>query len=258
MSLLPTPKSPTTSHILTTLILILSLIILILTVLLTTWATKDLQSYPTILVASSQSLSTTSRILAFPSRYNSYGLILNIIPGAGGTIDALLLSICFSSIDYIYLAGRTRLAKVSKEAARQNRAPTWLWGVTIFIVAFSVGRSLAGFVGSMVGYYTSARFTLPSGGLDGNGAYLAAEGRGFSVGGWTCQVKDFVVDGDRYKGKLGSLCAQEQAARWLTLPLLVCYSLLLWVVVLRFMGEKGRTRNAGVEGKRVGYVSESE
>lgn len=110
----------------------------------------------------------------------------------------------------------------------------------------------------MVGYYTSARFTLPGGGLDGDGAYMAEDGRGFSVGGWTCQVKDFVVDGDGYEGKLGSLCAQEQTARWLTLPLLVCYSLLLWVVVLRFMGEKRRNRNVGVEGKRVGYVSESE
>lgn len=110
----------------------------------------------------------------------------------------------------------------------------------------------------MVGYYTSARVTLPGGGLDVDGAYIAEDGRGFTVGGWTCQVKDFVVDRDGYKGKLGSLCGQEQAARWLTLPLLVCYSLLLWVVVLRFMGEKRRVRNVAGEGKRVGDLSESE
>lgn len=256
MSFLLTPTSPATSYILTFLILALSLVILILTVLLTVWATNPLLTYPTILVRSPPSSQTYS-ILAFPSDYASVGLVLNIIPGAGGTIDALLLSICLSSIDHIYLAGRHRLAKVSKLAAKQGVAPTWLWAVTIFIVAFSVGRSLVGFIGAMVGYYTSARFVLP-GRTGSDGAYVADDGRGFSVGGWTCQVKDYVVSGDAYRHKLGSLCSQEQAARWLTLPLLVCYSLLLWVVVARFMAEKRRMKLVGRAEKRAGDFSESE
>ncbi|MBA7490536.1 hypothetical protein ES702_01074 [subsurface metagenome] len=267
MSFLPPPKSPTTSTILTSLILVISLIILILTVLLTTWATQDLTSYPTIIVASSTSTSSqpATPILAFPSKYNSYGLILNIIPGAGGTIDALLLFICFFSIDHIYIGRRAWLAKLSTPAAREGRAPSWLWAVTVFILAFSVCRSFVGFVGAMVGYYSSARFVLSGDGgdqtiVDGDGAYVAPDGKGFSVGGWTCQVKDYVVagDGDDYGSKLRSLCMQEQAARWLTLPLLVCYSLLLGVVVARFMGEKRRVRQVSMEGKGRGEVSESE
>lgn len=251
------------THILTVLILLLSLPILVLTSLLATWTSKSLSDFPMVKVASTTSIASGQiySILAFPHTYNSYGLILNIIPGAGGTIDALLLLICLGSIDVIYLGRRTHLAKAAKACAARGEAPTWLWGITIFIVAFSVCRSLVGLVGSMVGYYTSASFLLPVRGdikTDSNDAYIAPDGKGFSVGGWVCQVKDHVIDGDAYGSKLRSLCGQEQAARWLTLPLFLCYSLLLVVVVMRFMGEKRRVQRASVEAKTVGSASESE
>lgn len=250
-----------TTHALTFVILLLSLPILILTSLLATWISGSLSTFPTINVSASSS-STIYSILAYPHTYNSYGLILNIIPGAGGTIDALLLLICFGSIDYIYHRRRTNIAFAAKQSAARGEAPTWLWGITIFIVAFSVGRSFVGLVGSMVGYYSSAAFVVPMDGAiqrDGNDAYVAPDGKGFSLGGWTCQVKDHVIDGDGYKGKLRSLCEQEKAARWMTLPLFLCYSALLVVVVMRFRKESRSSRRAnGMETKRVGNLSESE
>lgn len=249
-----------TSYILTVLILALSLPILVLTSLLTTWTSDSPSAHPKIQVSQSPSTQRYS-ISAFPAQYNSYGLVINIVPGAGGTIDALLLLICFTSIDYIYLGRRTHLARAAKTSAAQGEAPTWLWGWTIFIVAFSVARSLVGFVGPTVGYYSSATFTLPASGDiqgDASDAYIAPDGKGFGIGGWVCQVKGHVVAGDSYRGKLRSLCAQEQAARWMTLPLLICYSILLVVTVMRFRGEQRRVRYGRTESKGSGAVSESE
>lgn len=233
-------------YILTTLALALALSILVLTALLSTWTTASLSTYPMINV-STDTASEPSSILAFPAKYNSYGLVLNIIPGAGGTIDSLLLFVCFFSIDYIYLSRRTWLAKLAKDSARRGAAPTWLWGIAIFIIAFSIARSLVGFIGSMVGYYSSGTFTSLSAGsvqVNSDNAYVAPDGKGFSVGGWTCQVENHIVGEDPYHGTLRSLCAQDQAARWMVLPLLIVFSALLAVVVLRLRGERKRMRKS--------------
>lgn len=119
-----------------------------------------------------------------------------------------------------------------------------------------------GFIGATVGYYTSAKFMLPSNGdiqRDANNAYIAPDGKGFSIGGWVCQVKNHVVVGDGYEGTLKSLCAQEMAARWMTLPLFMCYTFLLVAVVLRFTGEKKRMRRShSTFVKKDGNLSESD
>ncbi|KAK5952280.1 hypothetical protein OHC33_006753 [Knufia fluminis] len=259
-------------YILTLLTLALSITILALTTTLLTWSGQNKSTFPSITVSPTPNTPTatnTFTISAFPSRYNPIGLILNLVAGIGGMVDSLLLPLCLGCIDLIYRAGRTKFACVSKADAKRGIAPTWLWGVTIFIVVFSVCRSLLGFVGSWVGYYTSARLTVGAEDVetDGLGRYVAPGGGAFSFGGWVCQLGDVVVDdtegngtmkGMLSKGDIASLCAKEKAARGLTVSLFVVYVVLLGVLVARFRSEKRERASVMRVGGGKGGVVDSE
>ena len=203
------------SHILSLLTLAIGATILGLTTSLVIWASQS--TYPAV-------TTSNTTISSFPENYRPLGLIVNLVTGAGGTIDGILLIICLFCIDFIYLGQRTRFAKVSRADAQAGRAPKWLWGVTIFIVVFSVARTTVGFIGSFVEYYNSPR-------IDGTDV----DDRGFSFGGWMCQLKDIVEEAE-----IGGFCRREQSARWLTVLQLVVYLLLLGVLIIRLRTEKKR------------------
>ena len=269
---LPTP----TLYIITSFIFAISLTVLVIDSTLLSWVsqTKSPSSNPNVSIStdpSNPSNDNTYVVSSLPSQYNPAGLILNLVSGAGGTIDGILLIICLLSIDRIYRAQNPRFALVSKPAAERGQTPIWLWAVTLFIALFSVARSLVGFIGCFVAYYTSTTLVLPPAPSypellrDAENRYIAPDNGAFAFGAWVCQLEDVMV-GDRTPGdgsrrtvgnsEVGKLCSLEKAGRGLSVVLVVLYVVLTGLLVARYMSEMRERKEVsrGVEDGKAGVM----